>query len=228
MPLNNTPPTRPTPPHDAHTPTHPPTHPHPLQVILLTDDADSRRKAADLGVEALGSAAYARLRAGDAPELQDLVAAAAAARGDAEGGAGPAGGGGGGGKGRAAKRQRVYEEHRPMSEVTAGIKAGRYHQGTLRWGRLEARAGSKPALGTNRLPLPHEPCPAFLPGWPLASGLASSMPWRHRAAPASPSAHAATPACPQHLPACRTPAAGSTASTRLRAGWAPSRRGRTS
>jgi len=45
----------------------------------------------------------------------------------------PAGAAGtsGGGK-RAAKRQRVYEEHRPMSEITAGIKAGRYHQGTLR------------------------------------------------------------------------------------------------
>lgn len=111
------------------------------KVILLTDDADSRRKAADLGVEALGSAAYARLRAGDAPELQDLVAAAAAARGDAEGGAGPAGGGGGGGKGRAAKRQRVYEEHRPMSEVTAGIKAGRYHQGTLRVNRFNSFEG---------------------------------------------------------------------------------------
>lgn len=40
--------------------------------------------------------------------------------------------GGGGGKGRAAKRQRVYEEHRPMSDITAGIKTGRYHQGTLR------------------------------------------------------------------------------------------------
>lgn len=44
-----------------------------------------------------------------------------------------AGGAGGSGSGkRAAKRQRVYEEHRPMSEITAGIKAGRYHQGTLR------------------------------------------------------------------------------------------------
>jgi hypothetical protein len=27
----------------------------------------------------------------------------------------------------------VYEDHRPMSDITAGIKAGRYHQGALRW-----------------------------------------------------------------------------------------------
>ncbi|KAL4433106.1 hypothetical protein ABPG77_006533 [Micractinium sp. CCAP 211/92] len=113
------------------------------KVILLTDDADNRLKAAELGVEALSSAGYARLRAEDAPELQDLVSAAAAAPGDAAGGAAPGGGGdaGGGGKGRAAKRQRVYEEHRPMSEVTAGIKAGRYHQGTLRVNRFNSFEG---------------------------------------------------------------------------------------
>jgi hypothetical protein len=106
-----------------------------LQVILLTDDAANRRKAADMGVEALGSAAYAKQRAAEQPELQDLVAAAAAAREDGEqGGSAP----GEGDKGRAAKRQRVYEEHRPMSEVTAGIKAGRYHQGTLRCAALPA------------------------------------------------------------------------------------------
>lgn len=29
---------------------------------------------------------------------------------------------------RQAKRRRIYEEHMPMSEVTAGIKAGRLHQ----------------------------------------------------------------------------------------------------
>ncbi|KAL4428262.1 hypothetical protein ABPG75_002351 [Micractinium tetrahymenae] len=114
------------------------------KVILLTDDADNRRKAVEMGVEALSTAAYTRQRASDAPELQDLVAAAAAARGDAEGDAAAEGGkdaGGGGGKGRAAKRQRVYEEHRPMSEVTAGIKAGRYHQGTLRVNRFNSFEG---------------------------------------------------------------------------------------
>ena len=77
----------------------------------------------------MSAAAYARLRAEQAPELQDLVAAAARQEGDAE--AADAGASGGGGR-KAGKRARVYEEHRPMSEVTAGIKAGRYHQGTLR------------------------------------------------------------------------------------------------
>lgn len=118
------------------------------QLILLTDDAENRRKAGELGVQALGSAAYTRQRATEQPELQDLVAAAVAARGEDEqqqqqedGGSAAAGaavgGGSGAGKhkerGRSAKRQRVYEDHRPMSDITAGIKAGRYHQGALRW-----------------------------------------------------------------------------------------------
>lgn len=67
------------------------THP-PCQVILLTDDADNRRKAGLLGVEALGSAAYARQRAAEQPELQDLVATAVEARKEAEAAEGGAGG----------------------------------------------------------------------------------------------------------------------------------------
>ncbi|EFN55177.1 hypothetical protein CHLNCDRAFT_35599 [Chlorella variabilis] len=112
-------------------------------VILLTDDADNRRKAADAGVEALGSAAYARQRAAEQPELQDLVAAAAAARDGEEDGAGHGAGAGVAGKGaaRAAKRQRVYEEHRLMSDIAAGMKAGRYHQGMLRVNRFNSFEG---------------------------------------------------------------------------------------
>jgi hypothetical protein len=53
------------------------------KIILLTDDADNRRKAGDMGVEALGSAVYAKQRAAEQPELQDLVTAAAAARDEA-------------------------------------------------------------------------------------------------------------------------------------------------
>lgn len=114
------------------------------KVILLTDDADNRRQAGELGVESLSTAAYARQQAAEQPELQDLVAAAVAARGEADaagGGGGEAGGAGGSGKGRAPKRQRVYEEHRLMSEITAGIKAGRYHQGTLRVNRFNSFEG---------------------------------------------------------------------------------------
>ncbi|KAI3428619.1 hypothetical protein D9Q98_007442 [Chlorella vulgaris] len=126
------------------------------KLILLTDDAENRRKAGELGVQALGSAAYTRQRATEQPELQDLVAAAVAARGEDEqqqqqedGGSAAAGaavgGGSGAGKhkerGRSAKRQRVYEDHRPMSDITAGIKAGRYHQGALRVNRFNSFEG---------------------------------------------------------------------------------------
>lgn len=39
------------------------------------------------------------------------------------------------------KRSRVYEDHKPLSEVTAGIKAGRYLQGTLRVSRFHPWEG---------------------------------------------------------------------------------------
>ena len=60
------------------------------KVILLTDDADNRRKAKEMGVETLGSAAYAKQRAAEQPELQDLVTAAAAAARDEAGPSGAA------------------------------------------------------------------------------------------------------------------------------------------
>ena len=66
------------------------------KIILLTDDADNRRKAGEMGVEALGSAAYAKQRAAEQPELQDLVTAAAAVRDEA----GPSGAGADGPGGR--------------------------------------------------------------------------------------------------------------------------------
>eukprot|EP00887_Chlorella_sp_A99_P004969 scaffold4.g4969.t1 len=115
------------------------------RVVFLTDDADSRRKAGEAGVEAMGSLAYARSRP-DVPELQDLVGAAAAAAGTEDGAAADAAGGGqergaraNGGK--PAKRSRIYAEHKPMSEITTGIKAGRYHQGALRVSRFNAFEG---------------------------------------------------------------------------------------
>lgn len=56
----------------------------------------------------------------DAPELVDLVAAGAAAEKD-NGAVEVV-------NGKGAKRKRVYEDHRPMSDITAGIKRGIYHQ----------------------------------------------------------------------------------------------------
>ncbi len=78
---------------------------------------------------------YAKLRAAEVPELADLVTAARAREAAAAEGAGAGTGAAGasGGSGRAAKKRRVYEDHRPMSEITAGIKAGRIHQVGTRW-----------------------------------------------------------------------------------------------
>lgn len=169
-------------------------------------------------MEALGSAAYARLRASEQPELQDLVAAAVESRKESEAGEGGVGtsGGGKGGQGRAPKRQRVYEEHRPMSEVVAGIKAGRYHQGTLRCGAVTLAGGGLPACGDLGLLL-------------LAPAAHASLlaPADARTHPLGPPRLYATPPCPTPL-STSTPHPESTASTLSRAGWAASRWGRTS
>lgn len=63
--------------------------------------------------------AYARTLP-DAPELADITAVEANGQAamDIDGGAVP--------KGR--KRKRIYEDHRPMSSVAAGIKQGTLHQ----------------------------------------------------------------------------------------------------
>jgi hypothetical protein len=53
----------------------------------------------------------------DAPELLDLVALGEAAEAELDA-AGEKNG----------KRKRVFEEHRPLSEITAGVKSGRLHQ----------------------------------------------------------------------------------------------------
>ena len=199
----------------------PPRPTPPAQVILLTDDADNRRKAGEVGVEALGTAAYARMRAAEGQaELQDLVAAAVEARKDGEGVEGGAGGSGGGKGARAPKRQRVYEEHRPMSEVVAGIKAGRYHQGTLRCGTAAAAKAAGWRVGAAE-----QPARAG-----LALRCARGAPARPPPCPAVSHSAPALPHPPHHTHTrTRTePRAGSTGSTRGRGGWAASRWGRTS
>ena len=56
--------------------------------------------------------AYARLRP-DAPELADLTSAAASDETFTA---------------RGAKRQRIYEDHLPEADISAGIKRGTLHQ----------------------------------------------------------------------------------------------------
>lgn len=60
----------------------------------------------------------------DVPELVELVAAGVGGETAEE----TAESRGGGGSSRGAKRQRIYEEHKSVQELLAGIKAGRYHQ----------------------------------------------------------------------------------------------------
>jgi hypothetical protein len=75
--------------------------------------------------------AYARSRT-DAPELADLVAGGGggedASIGDVDMADAPNGQPAGQSGQRGAKRARIFEDHRPMSAITAGIKAGTLHQ----------------------------------------------------------------------------------------------------
>eukprot|EP00775_Hariotina_reticulata_P011972 gene11972-12115_t len=152
-----------------------------MPVILLTNDAGNLAAAAALGIKAMSLPAYARSRATDTPELQDLVVRqefmdedeatlaaegiAAGAAGAARGGpAGPgpgssrdaaaaAGGKSGSDQQRSNKRKKVYEQHKPLSEITAGIAAGRFHQGALRVSRFNPFEGwvSSEAVGQDIL-----------------------------------------------------------------------------
>ena len=104
--------------------------------------------------------AYARSLA-DHPELADLVA------GEANGEEGMEVDGAGA-EGRGAKRKRIYEDHRPMSSITAGIKAGTLHQ--VRSCCLQ-QADCFVDVCTRKVPMPSLsalPCiPAQLETWQL-------------------------------------------------------------
>ena len=128
-------------------------------VVLLTDDAGCRAAAArdetlkKLGVRALSCREYARERRQDAPELEELVSSAAAERRAEEGEGGENEGDGKGKRGGGAsasastsaatsspkKRARIYSEHRPLSEVAAGLKNGTLWQGCLRVSRFNKK-----------------------------------------------------------------------------------------
>lgn len=100
-----------------------------MSVILLTNDVDSRRKAQEDGLDAQGVFSYAKGCAAEVPELLDLVAASAAAEEEENQAAGGEAGSSGQ---RPAKRKKVYTDHKSYNELMAGMKDGRYHQGSLR------------------------------------------------------------------------------------------------
>ncbi|GIL78962.1 hypothetical protein Vretifemale_8329 [Volvox reticuliferus] len=126
-----------------------------VPVILLTNDVANRSAALADGLRAMGVMTYCRALRKDNPELQDLVAAAAedeeqdaaAAAGCSHGADGASAADddvaavGSCGGGRAAKRKKLYGEHLPLAELMAGIKSGRFHQGTLRVSRFNPFEG---------------------------------------------------------------------------------------
>lgn len=110
----------------------PPGTPFPV-VTLVTDDRACAELATADGVATLTTAALAAALARAAPGLADLVAARAPDAAPSS---------------RAAKRARVYDDHRPMSGVAAGLKTGSLLQGVLRASRFARdEAWVKPASG---------------------------------------------------------------------------------
>lgn len=103
-----------------------------MTVILLTNDVDSRKKAQEDGLDARGVMNYAKSFSTDAPELVDLVAASSAAgEGEEEAGGGS----------RPTKRKKIYDEHKAINDILAGLKSGIYHQGSLRVSRFNPFEG---------------------------------------------------------------------------------------
>ena len=133
-----------------------------MRIVLLTDDSNSRRLANEMGVVAVGTREFCEgltEAKGATPDLLDLVAVGAGTGAGGSGSGGVKGSGAGGttdgdtadgtdgtgtkmkSKTNKNKRTKVYDEHKPLSEITAGLKAGRYHQGSLRVNRFNTFEG---------------------------------------------------------------------------------------
>ncbi|XVF62323.1 hypothetical protein PTKIN_Ptkin08bG0208000 [Pterospermum kingtungense] len=105
-------------------------------VLLITNDRDNKRRAAEEGISADTIQSY--VKSLGKPELLDLLVHPASESEDVtmeqvE-------------DLRPSKRQVVYQEHKPMSEITSGLHRGIYHQGKLRVNRynpFEAYVGSE-------------------------------------------------------------------------------------
>ena len=96
-------------------------------MLLLTNDAENKRKALDAGLKAQSIHAHVRSLP-EADELTDLLAGDDRQEGGGGGEASASDGGGG------AKRQKGairYAAHLPLSQLTKGVAAGELHQGKL-------------------------------------------------------------------------------------------------
>ncbi|CAL4937449.1 unnamed protein product [Urochloa decumbens] len=105
-----------------------------VKVLLITNDRDNKRKAIEEGLNAETVESYVRSLA--QPGLLDLVVVPTSGdvtMEDAE-------------DHRPSKKKVIYNEHKPMSEITSGLRCGIYHQGKLRVNRynpFEAYVGSE-------------------------------------------------------------------------------------
>ncbi|PPS06117.1 hypothetical protein GOBAR_AA14528 [Gossypium barbadense] len=105
-------------------------------VLLITNDRDNKRRAGEEGISADTIQSY--VKSLGQPELLDLLVQPASESEDTvmveiE-------------DLRPSKRQVVYQEHKPMSEITSGLHRGIYHQGKLRVNRynpFQAYVGSE-------------------------------------------------------------------------------------
>ncbi|XP_007046470.2 PREDICTED: exosome complex exonuclease RRP44 homolog A [Theobroma cacao] len=105
-------------------------------VLLITNDRENKRRAVEEGISTDTIQSY--VKSLGQPELLDLLVHPASESEDVameqvE-------------DLRPSKRQVVYQEHKPMSEITLGLHRGIYHQGKLRVNRynpFEAYVGSE-------------------------------------------------------------------------------------
>ncbi|KAJ7944036.1 Exosome complex exonuclease [Quillaja saponaria] len=105
-----------------------------VRVLLITNDRENRRKAVEEGIFAETVESY--VKSLGQPDLLDLLVQPASEDVDMAEVEDL----------RPSKRKVIYNEHKPMSEITSGLHRGIYHQGKLRVNRynpFEAYVGSE-------------------------------------------------------------------------------------
>lgn len=104
------------------------------KVLLVTNDRENKRKATEQGIFAETIESY--VKSLGQPNLLDLLVHPASEDVNMEDVEDL----------RPSKRKVIYPEHKPMSEITSGLRRGIYHQGKLRVNRynpFEAYVGSE-------------------------------------------------------------------------------------